>query len=224
MASSAREEVLALPRRHTHISRAPRARIRSPIMGWILLAVVVVAIWFVISLYNRLVGARNNYKNAFAQIDVQLTRRYDLIPNLVETVKGYIKHERETLEAVIKARNSAVSGLKAAAANPGDAAAVAQLSGAEAQLGGALGRLFALAEAYPDLKANQNMMQLTEELTSTENKVAFARQAYNDSVMSYNNRREVFPSSIVAGMFNFAPAQLLEIEDPAKREAPKVSF
>ncbi len=140
-------------------------------MGWILLAVVVVAVWFVVSLYNRLVGARNGYKNAFAQIDVQLTRRYDLIPNLVETVKGYIKHERETLEAVIKARNSAVSGLKAAAANPGDAAAMTTLAGAETQLGGALGRLFALAEAYPDLKANQNMMQLSEELTSTENKV-----------------------------------------------------
>src|SRR6187399_3474696 len=224
MASSAREEVLALPRRHTHISRAPRARIRSPIMGWILLAVVVVAVWFVVSLYNRLVGARNNYKNAFAQIDVQLTRRYDLIPNLVETVKGYIKHERETLEAVIKARNTALSGLKAAAANPGDASAMTALAGAETQVGATLGRLFALAEAYPDLKANQNMMQLSEELTSTENKVAFARQAFNDSVMAYNNKREVFPSSLVAGMFNFAPAALLEIEDPAKREAPKVSF
>jgi len=193
-------------------------------MGWILLAVVVVAIWFVVSLYNRLVGARNGYKNAFAQIDVQLTRRYDLIPNLVETVKGYIKHERETLEAVIKARNSAVSGLKAAAANPGDAAAMTALSGAETQLGGALGRLFALAEAYPDLKANQNMMQLSEELTSTENKVAFARQAYNDSVMSYNNQREMFPGSVIAGMFNFTPAQLLEAAKPEAREAPKVSF
>ena len=162
-------------------------------MGWILLALVVVAIWFVVSLYNRLVGARNGYKNAFAQIDVQLTRRYDLIPNLVETVKGYIKHERETLEAVIKARNTAMSGLKAAAANPGDAAAMTALSGAENQLGGALGRLFALAEAYPDLKANQNMMQLSEELTSTENKVAFARQAYNDAVMGYNNQRRDVP-------------------------------
>jgi len=190
----------------------------------VILVLIVVVVFFFVGTYNRLVTARNAFKNAFAQIDVQLTRRYDLIPNLVETVKGYIKHERETLEAVIKARNSAVSGLKAAAANPADAAAVAQLSGAEAQLGGALGRLFALAEAYPDLKANQNMMQLSEELTSTENKVAFARQAYNDSVMSYNNAREVFPSSIVAGMFNFAPAQMLEAAKPEAREAPKVSF
>src|SRR6201986_2011735 len=142
---------------------------------------------FVISAYNRLVSLRNRYKNAYAQIDVQLKRRYDLIPNLVETAKGYIKHERETLEAVIKARNSAMSGLKAAAANPGDGPAMNPLAGAETQLGASLGRLFALAEAYPDLKANQNMMQLSEELTSTENKVAFARQAYNDAVMSYNN-------------------------------------
>ena len=193
-------------------------------MGWILLAVVVVVVWFVVSLYNRLVGARNNYKNAFAQIDVQLTRRYDLIPNLVETAKGYIKHERETLEAVINARNSAMSGLKAAAANPGDATAMNTLAGAETQLGASLGRLFALAEAYPDLKANQNMMQLSEELTSTENKVAFARQAYNDSVMSYNNQREMFPGSMIAGMFNFQPAQLLELDEPAARQAPKVSF
>ena len=155
---------------------------------------------------------------------MQLTRRYDLIPNLVETAKGYIKHERETLEAVIAARNTAVSGLKAAAANPGDAAAVQQLAGRRGQLSGALGRLFALAEAYPDLKANQNMMQLSEELTSTENKVAFARQAYNDAVMSYNNQREMFPGNIVAGMFNFTPAQLLEIAKPEAREAPKVSF
>jgi LemA protein len=191
---------------------------------WILLAVVVIAVWFVVSLYNRLVGARNGYKNAFAQIDVQLTRRYDLIPNLVETAKGYMKHERETLEAVITARNSAMSGLKAAAANPGDVAAMQGLSGAEGQLTGALGRLFALAEAYPDLKANQNMMQLSEELTSTENKVAFARQAYNDAVMSYNNQREMFPGSVIAGMFSFTPAQLLDIAKPEAREAPKVSF
>jgi LemA protein len=190
----------------------------------IVLIVVVLIAFLFIGQYNRLVTARNAFKNAFAQIDVQLTRRYDLIPNLVETAKGYMKHERETLEAVITARNSAMAGLKAAASNPGDAAAVAQLSGAEAQLGGALGRLFALAEAYPDLKANQNMMQLSEELTSTENKVAFARQAYNDAVMTYNNAREVFPSSIVAGMFNFAPAQLLDIAKPEAREAPKVSF
>jgi LemA protein len=193
-------------------------------MGWILLAVVVVAVWFVVSLYNRLIGARNNYKNAFAQIDVQLTRRYDLIPNLVETARGYMKHERETLEAVIQARNSALSGLKAAAANPGDAAAMNALTGAENHLGATLGRQFALAEAYPDLKANQNMMQLSEELTSTENKVAFARQAYNDAVMSYNNQREMFPGSVIAGMFNFTPAQLLELAKPEAREAPKVSF
>jgi LemA protein len=155
---------------------------------------------------------------------VQLTRRHDLIPNLVETAKGYIKHERETLEAVIAARNSAVSGLKRAAANPGDPASVQQLAGAEAQLNGALGRLFAVAEAYPDLKANQNMMQLSEELTSTENKVAFARQAFNDAVMNYNNAREMFPNSIVAGMFMFTPAQLLEIESPEKRAVPQVKF
>jgi LemA protein len=190
----------------------------------VVLVVIVLVVLFLVSTYNGLVTARNAFKNAFAQIDVQLTRRYDLIPNLVEIAKGYMKHERETLEAVITARNGAVSGLKAAAANPGDASAVQQLSGAEAQLGGALGRLFALSEAYPDLKANQNMMQLSEELTSTENKVAFARQAYNDAVMSYNNHREVFPASMVAGMFNFQPAQQLDIAKPEVREAPKVSF
>ena len=155
---------------------------------------------------------------------MQLTRRYDLIPNLVEIAKGYIKHERETLEAVVQARNTALAGLKAAAANPANAAAVQQLSGAEQQLTGALGRLFAVAEAYPDLKANQTMMQLSEELTSTENKVAFARQAYNDAVMSYNNTREMFPGSVVAGMFAFQPAQLLDIAKPEAREAPKISF
>jgi len=190
----------------------------------VLLAIIVVAVFWVVSLYNRLVGSRNGYKNAFAQIDVQLKRRYDLIPNLVETVKGYIKHERETLEAVIKARNSAVSAVQAAAANPGDATAMRGLAGAEGALTGALGRMFAVAEAYPDLKANQNMMQLSEELTSTENKVAFARQAYNDSVMGYNNQREMFPGSMIAGMFNFQPAQLLELDEPAARQAPKVSF
>jgi LemA protein len=190
----------------------------------VIVVLLVLAAVFVVGMYNRLVTARNAFKNAFAQIDVQLTRRYDLIPNLVETVKGYIKHERETLEAVITARNTAVAGLKAASSNPADAAAVAKLQGAESALGGALGRLFALAEAYPDLKANQNMMQLSEELTSTENKVAFARQAYNDAVMNYNNARETFPSSIVAGMFNFAPAQMLEAAKPEAREAPKVSF
>jgi LemA protein len=193
-------------------------------MGWIVLLVIVGVVLVFISTYNRLVTARNAFKNAFAQIDVQLTRRYDLIPNLVETAKGYIKHERETLEAVIKARNAAYAGLKTAASDPGNAAAVQQLSGADQQLGGALGRLLAVAESYPDLKANQNMMQLSEELTSTENKVAFARQAYNDAVMSYNNAREVFPSSIVAGMFSFQPAQPLDIAKPEAREAPKVSF
>lgn len=193
-------------------------------MAWVVLGIIVLLAFFAVGLYNGLVTARNAYKNAFSQIDVQLTRRHDLIPNLVETVKGYLAHERNTLEAVITARNAAVSGLKAAAANPGDPAAVQQLAGAENALSGALGRLFALAEAYPDLKANRNMMQLSEELTTTENKVAFARQAFNDSVMGYNNRREVFPSSIVAGMFNFLPAQLLEIESPQKREVPKVAF
>jgi LemA protein len=190
----------------------------------VLLAILVVLVFWVISIYNRLVGSRNGYKNAFAQIDVQLKRRYDLIPNLVETAKGYIKHERETLEAVIRARNSAVSAVQAAAANPGDATAMRGLAGAEGALTGALGRMFAVAEAYPDLKANQNMMQLSEELTSTENKVAFARQAYNDSVMGYNNQREMFPGSMVAGMFNFPAAQLLELDEPAARQAPKVSF
>ncbi|HTJ18948.1 MAG TPA: LemA family protein [Steroidobacteraceae bacterium] len=193
-------------------------------MGWIVFGVLIAIAFFFVSIYNRLVGGRNAYKNAFAQIDVQLTRRHDLIPNLVETAKGYIKHERETLEAVIAARNSAVSGLKRAAANPGDPASVQQLAGAEAQLNGALSRLFAVAEAYPDLKANQNMMQLSEELTSTENKVAFARQAFNDAVMNYNNQREMFPNSIVAGMFMFTPAQLLEIESPEKRAVPQVKF
>lgn len=194
-------------------------------MGSIVFLVIVAAVAFwAIGLYNGLVTARNAYKNAFAQIDVQLTRRYDLIPNLVETAKGYMKHERETLEAVIQARNSAVSGLSAAKANPGDAAAMQQLAQSEGALGATLGRLFALAEAYPDLKANQNMMQLSEELTSTENKVAFARQAFNDSVMNYNNQREVFPNSLIAGMFNFQSAELLQIEAPEKREPVKVSF
>jgi LemA protein len=185
--------------------------------------VVLIGLYFV-SVYNGLVGSRNAYKNAFAQIDVQLTRRYDLIPNLVEIAKGYMKHERETLEAVIAARNSAVSGLKQAAANPGNPGAVQALAGAENMLTGALGRLFAVSESYPELKANQNMIQLSEELTSTENKVAFARQAFNDSVMGYNNAREVFPSNVVAGMFGFQAAQLLEIEAPEKRAAPQVKF
>jgi len=193
-------------------------------MGWTVLIILVGAVLFAITIYNRLIAGRNRFKNAFAQIDVQLTRRHDLIPNLVETAKGYMKHERETLEGVINARNTAVSGLKAAAADPTDPEAMKQLAQAEQGLSGALGRLFALSEAYPDLKANENMMQLSEELTTTENKVAFARQAYNDSVMDYNNLRESFPNNFFAGWFNFKPAELLEIEDEAKREVPKVSF
>lgn len=194
-------------------------------MGYIItLAIIVALVFYVIGLYNGLVTKRNGFRNAFSQIDVQLTRRYDLIPNLVETAKGYMKHERETLEAVITARNAAVSGLKQASANPGDAAAVQQLAAAEGSLGSALGRLFALSEAYPDLKANQNMMQLSEELTTTENKVSFARQAFNDAVMNYNNAREMFPGSIIANRYAFLPAQHLELEDPVKKEVPKVSF
>ena len=194
---------------------------------WVLLVLIVLIVGaglWAMGIYNGLVTGRNAYKNAFAQIDVQLTRRYDLIPNLVEVAKKYMAHERETLEAVTQARAAAMNGLAAAKADPGNAQAMQQLSGAEQGLSGALGRLMMVSEQYPDLKANQNMMQLTEELTSTENRIAFARQAYNDSVMSYNNRREVFPSSIIAGMSNFTAASLLEITEPAKREAPKVSF
>ncbi|MEV6692468.1 LemA family protein [Micromonospora sp. NPDC051196] len=195
------------------------------IIGLVCLVLIVVAVvGFGVSIYNGLVRARNTYRNAFAQIDVQLVRRHDLIPNLVETAKGYLKHERETLEAVIKARNAAVNAQATAAAAPGDPAAMQQLSGAENALTATLGRLFALSEAYPDLKANQNMMQLSEELTSTENRVAFARQAYNDAVMAYNNKREVFPSSLIAGMFSFGPAALFEPDDPQQRQAPQVSF
>jgi LemA protein len=193
-------------------------------MGWIFLALIVGLVLFAISIYNRLVAGRNQYKNAFAQIDVQLTRRHDLIPNLVETAKGYMAHEKDTLEAVINARNAAVTGLKQAAKDPTDPEAMKQLSQAEQGLSGALGRLFALSEAYPDLKANENMMQLSEELTTTENKVAFSRQAYNDSVMDYNTLRESFPNNFFATFFNFRGAELLQIEDEAKREAPKVSF
>ena len=193
-------------------------------MGWIILIIIVGVVFFAIAIYNRLIASRNRYKNAFAQIDVQLTRRHDLIPNLVETAKGYIKHERETLEAVINARNAAVSGLQAAAADPTNPEAIRKLSEAESGLSGALGRLFALSEAYPDLKANENMMQLSEELTTTENKVAFARQAYNDSVMDYNTLRESFPNNFFAGWFNFRAAELLDIEDESKRAAPTVSF
>ena len=181
------------------------------------------ALW-AMGIYNGLVTARNAFKNAFAQIDVQLKRRYDLIPNLVETAKGYLKHERETLEAVIKARNIAAAAAQAAAANPADGNAMRGLLSAETGLTGALSRLMVVSEAYPDLKANQNMMQLTEELTSTENKIAFARQAYNDSVMVYNTTRETFPNVIFAGMFGFLPAELFKIDDPTERNAPKVSF
>ena len=190
----------------------------------VLLVVLAVIVFYFIGIYNGLVTARNGYKNAFAQIDVQLTRRYDLIPNLVETAKAYLAHERGTLEAVIRARNDAVAGLRAAAADPSNASAVKQLASADTQLGGALGRLMAIAEAYPDLKANTTMMQLSEELTSTENRVAFARQAYNDAVMTYNNRREMFPGNLVAGPFGFQPAALLDIAKPEAREPPKVSF
>lgn len=190
----------------------------------VLLGLIVAVFLIVVGMYNGLVALRNRFKNAFAQIDVQLKRRYDLIPNLVETAKGYMAHERNTLEAVIQARNQAAAAGKAAAQNPADPSAMAGLMGAEGALTGALGRLFALSEAYPDLKANQNMMQLTEELTSTENKISFARQAYNDAVMVYNTKRETFPTNLVAGMFNFAAATLFEIEDAAQKEAPKVSF
>ncbi|MEY2511585.1 MAG: LemA protein [Verrucomicrobiota bacterium] len=179
---------------------------------------------FVIGAYNSLVTLRNRYKNAYSQIDVQLKRRYDLIPNLVETAKGYLSHERGTLEAVIAARNAAATANTRAAQNPGDASAMKELSSAESALGGVMGRLFALAEAYPDLKANTTMLNLMEELTSTENKVSFARQAYNDAVMTYNTRREVFPTNLIAGPFNFGPAELFVIDKPEQKEAPKVSF
>jgi LemA protein len=197
-------------------------------IGLVLLAFValltIFVLFFVIGAYNALVTLRNRYKNAYSQIDVQLKRRYDLIPNLVETAKGYLQHERGTLEAVIAARNAAATANTRAAANPGDASAMKELSSAESALSGVMGRLFALAEAYPDLKANTTMMTLMEELTSTENKVSFARQAYNDSVMAYNTKREVFPTNIVAGTFNFAPAELFVIDKPEQKEAPKVAF
>jgi len=194
------------------------------IASLIFLAVVVLTGFFLVSIYNRLVAYRNRYKNAFAQIDVQLKRRYDLIPNLVETAKAYLKHERETLEAVILARNQAAGAAGRAAAQPGAAAVMAGLAAAEGTLTGALGRLFALAESYPDLKANQTMAQLMEELASTENRVSFARQAFNDSVMQYNTAREVFPNSLLAGMFDFQPAVLFEIANPAEKEAVPVRF
>lgn len=196
--------------------------------NWIVIVVIAVVIFFlliaVIGIYNKLVTLRNRFRNAFAQIDVQLKRRYDLIPNLVEVAKGYIKHERETLEAVVQARNLAAAAGQKAAQKPGDPSAMSALASAEGQLVGAMGRLFAVMEAYPDLKANQNMLALQEELTSAENKIAFARQAYNDAVMTYNNQREVFPSVLVANSMGFQEAQLFEIEQPQEREAPKVSF
>jgi len=179
---------------------------------------------YAVGIYNSLINLRNRVKNAFAQIDVQLTRRHDLIPNLVEAVKGYMKHERETLEAVISARNSAVSSLDAAKQDPSNAEAIKKLGASEGALGSALGRLFALSEAYPDLKANQNMLQFQEELGSTENKVAFSRQAFNDAVLSYNNKAENFPNSVIAGMFSFQLASFLEIESEEKREVPDVKF
>jgi LemA protein len=192
---------------------------------WIFLGIIVALAVWAMSIFNGLVALRNRFKNSFAQIDVQLKRRYDLIPNLVETAKGYIKHERETLEAVIKARNQAVAAAAAAGANPGNPAAMQQLGQAEGALSGVLGRMFALAESYPDLKANQNMLSLQEELTSTENKVAFARQAFNDSVMEYNTKRESFPDALFAGAFGFGPAELLAVtESVEERKAPKVSF
>jgi LemA protein len=184
-----------------------------------------VIVFIVIGIYNRLVTLKNRFENGFSQIEVQLKRRYDLIPSLVETVKGYMKHERETLEAVIQARNQAVSGLQAAAGDPGNAAAISQLAGAEGMLGGALGKLFALSESYPDLKANQNMASLQEELTSTENKISFARQAFNDSVTAYNTYKQTFPPVFVAGMFGHGnDASLLEFESELIQDAPKISF
>ena len=188
----------------------------------VLVVVLLLAIWLM-NVYNGLVVARNRFENAFAQIDVQLKRRYELIPNLVEAVKGYMGHERETLDAVITARNSAITAEQKVAANPSDPSAIKEHNQAEAQLGGTLGRLFALTEAYPDLKANQNMLALQEELTSTENRIGFARQAFNDAAANYNIQREVFPAVTVAGMFGFKEAALLETEE-AERAAPRVSF
>src|SRR5664279_1555127 len=198
----------------------------GPVIAIIVAVVVLLIVFWVISGYNKLVRSRNGYKNAFSQIDVQLQRRFDLIPNLVETAKAYMAHERGTLDAVTQARGAAMAGLSAAQANPGDPAAMKQLAQTQGALTSALGRFTAVAEAYPDLKASQNMQQLTEELTSTENKVAFSRQAYNDSVLTYNNHRETFPTSVLAGMFNFEAAALWEIapDHPETREAPRVQF
>jgi LemA protein len=192
--------------------------------GAVLLIIGFFVLLFFIAVYNSLVARRNRFKNAYGQIDVQLKRRYDLIPNLVEAVKGYMAHERATLEAVISARNQAANAGVKAAANPGDPEAMKTLIVAESSLGGTLGRLFALSEAYPDLKANQNMMQLQEELTSTENKVGFSRQAFNDSIMDYNIYRETFPNVIVASLTGFVTAQQFTLENPTEREAPKVKF
>ena len=191
----------------------------------VIVVIAIVLIAWIVGLYNGLVVLKNRFRNAFAQIDVQLRRRYDLIPNLVETAKGYLKHERETLTAVIEARNQAAGAAKALAAAPGDPAAVKAFSAAESGLAGVLSRLMVVVERYPDLKADKQMARVMEELTSTENRIAFARQAYNDSVTEYNTKRELFPSSIVAGIFNFAPAALLESTDSAaQREAPQVKF
>ena len=190
----------------------------------VFLAILAAIVFWGIGIYNRLINERNRVKNAFAQIDVQLTRRYDLIPNLVEAVKGYMKHERETLEAVISARNAAASSLDTAKADPANAQAIKELGASEGALTSALGRLFALSEAYPDLKANQNMMQFQEELASTENKVSFSRQAFNDAVLQYNNSAQNFPNNVIAGFFSFDLASFLEIEAPEMREAPEVSF
>ncbi len=190
----------------------------------IFLAIIAAIVMWGVGIYNRLVNERNRVKNGFAQIDVQLTRRYDLIPNLIEAVKGYMKHERETLDAVVKARNAASASLDAAKADPANALAMKELGASEGALTSALGRLFALSEAYPDLKANQNMMQFQEELTSTENKVAFSRQAFNDTVLQYNNSVQNFPNNLIAGFFSFALASFLEIESEEKRDVPEVSF
>jgi LemA protein len=204
---------------NTEPTLASMGLIVGVLVGFVLLLVV-----FVVGIFNGLVGLRNRVKNAYAQIDVQLKRRYDLIPNLVETAKGYMKHESETLEAVINARNQAVSAASTASKDPTAAGAISDLAGADGALTGALGKLMVVMEAYPDLKASENMMQVQEELTSTENRVAFSRQAYNDAVMTYNNKREMFPSNIVAGMFGFKFAQSWELDDEAARDVPKVSF
>ncbi len=209
--------------RHPSLQRYLGSMVGWIIFGVLLFLLVVAALWAV-AIYNKLVQLKNRFKNAFAQIDVQLKRRHDLIPNLVETAKGYLSHEKETLENVIQARNQAVGAREAAAAQPDDAGKMQELKASEGRLAGALSGFFALSEAYPDLKANQNMMQLTEELTSTENKIAFARQAFNDAVMSYNTEREQFPSVILAGAFNFRPAEYFEIDTPSEKEAPKVAF